>query len=122
LVGWNASREAARAIHDALPFLVAARQVVVATVDAAPRPGGHGEAPGFDLAAHLARHGVYVELRNVDGLGRTDGRALLDEAEAIAADMIVIGAYGRSRAEEMLFGGVTRELLRDASVPVFLSH
>jgi nucleotide-binding universal stress UspA family protein len=122
LIGWNAKREAVRAINDALPFLKAAREVAVATVDALPSASGHGQAPGMDLAAHLARHGVRVEVRNVDGMGRTEGRALVEEAAAVNADMIVMGAYGHSRSQEMLFGGVTRELLEDAPVPLFLSH
>jgi nucleotide-binding universal stress UspA family protein len=122
LIGWNAKREAVRAIHDALPFLKAAREVVVATVDAEPSAAGHGEAPGFDIAQHLSRHGVRVEVRNADGLGRTEGAVLLQEAFTRGADMIVMGAYGRSRAEERLFGGVTRELLDAAAVALFLSH
>lgn len=122
LIGWNARREAVRATNDALPFLKAASEVVIATVDASPRPGGHGEAPGRELAAHLARHGVATDVRNIDGLGRTEGKALVDEAVAIDAGMIVIGAYGHSRAAQFLFGGVTRELLASSPVPVFLSH
>ncbi|MBL8551364.1 MAG: universal stress protein [Hyphomonadaceae bacterium] len=114
VIGWKPRREAVRALNDAMPFLQSARKVVVVTVNAV----GHGE----DLAAQLARHDVAASVRNIDAGLRTEGRALLDEAAAIGADMIVMGAYGRSRAEETLFGGVTRELLAHAPVPLFLSH
>ncbi len=122
VVGWNASANAIRAIAGAMPLLKQAALVVIATVDAAPSAAGHGEAPGHELAAHLARHGVRAEVRNLDGLGRGPERALCDEAMAIDADALVIGAYGHSRAQEFIFGGVTRELLAAAPVPLFLAH
>lgn len=120
VIGWNASAEAVRAVSGAMPFLKSARHVIIATVDAKPINGGH--TPGRDLAAYLQRHGVQVEVHNIDGLGRTDARALLDEAIAVDADMLVLGAYGHSRARELLFGGVTRELLAASSVPLFMAH
>lgn len=122
VIGWNAKREAVRAINDAMPFLRAAEQVIVATIDALPTPSGHGQAPGRDLAAFLARRGVDVELRNVDGIGRTEARALLDEAIAVNAGMIVMGGYGHTRAAEFVFGGVTRELMLNSPIPLLLSH
>jgi nucleotide-binding universal stress UspA family protein len=122
LIGWDAGREASRAVADSMPFLKLARHVVVATVDALPSQGGHGPAPGRDLAAHLARHGVRVEVSNIDGLGRSEGAALIDQALAMDADMIVMGGYGHSRASEYIFGGVTRELTATPHIPLFLSH
>lgn len=122
VIGWNASAEAARAVAGAMPLLRRAERVVVATVDAMPRPSGHAEAPGSDLAAHLARHDVRVEVHNLDGMGRSDARALLDEAMAADADLLVLGAYGRSRAEEFIFGGVTRELLEGSPLPLLMAH
>lgn len=120
VIGWNASAEAVRAVSGAMPFLKSARHVIIATVDAKPINGG--QTPGRDLAAYLQRHGAQVEVHNIDGLGRTDARALLDEAIAVDADMLVLGAYGHSRARELLFGGVTRELLAASSVPLFMAH
>ncbi len=122
VIGWNAKREAVRAVNDAMPFLRAAEKVIVATIDALPTPSGHGQAPGRDLAAFLARRGVDVELRNVDGIGRTEARALLDEAIAVNAGMIVMGGYGHTRAAEFVFGGVTRELMLNSPIPLLLSH
>jgi nucleotide-binding universal stress UspA family protein len=122
VVGWNSSREAARAVGDAAAILAAADAVTVVTVDASPSTVGPGEAPGADIAAHLARRGVKVELRNVDGMGRSHGDCLLDVAHGVGADLIVLGGYGHARLSEMVFGGVTKAFLRDADVPLFMSH
>lgn len=122
LIAWNAKREAARAVADALPLLRQASEVVIVTVDAIPRDGGHGPAPGKDLAVHLERHGVNVRVNNVDGMGRTEAGALMDEAAALGASLIVMGGYGHARAQEWLLGGVTRELTGAARTPLFLSH
>ncbi|MEZ5961403.1 MAG: universal stress protein [Hyphomonadaceae bacterium] len=120
VIGWSAKAEAVRAVAGAMPFLKRAKKVVIATVDAKPINGG--QRPGEDLAAYLQRYGVQAEVHNVDGLGRTEARALLDDAIAIDADMLVLGAYGHSRAREFLFGGVTRELLTASSIPLFMAH
>lgn len=122
VIGWNARPEAVRSVAAAMPLLERADEVVVATVDARPSRAGHGEGPGRDVAAHLARHHVNVTVRNLDSLGRTEAKALLDEAIAFDADLLVLGAYGHSRAREMLFGGVTRELLVASPIPLFLMH
>jgi nucleotide-binding universal stress UspA family protein len=122
IVGWNASAEAMRAVSASLPLLMRAKEVVVATVDAKPSQAGHAEAPGHELAQHLARHGVKTDVRNLDGRGRSVEAALVDEAVALSADALVIGAYGHSRAREFLFGGVTRALLAHAQLPLLLSH
>src|SRR3981189_2747654 len=69
LVGWNASREARRAIADALPFLVAAASVTLLVVDSNKRADRHGEEPGADIALYLARHGAHVEVERVASRG-----------------------------------------------------
>jgi nucleotide-binding universal stress UspA family protein len=122
LIAWDAKREAARAVADALPLLRTARDVVIATIDAIPEDGGHGPTPGKDLAVHLERHGVDVRVNNVDGMGRTAAAALMDEAAALDANLIVMGGYGHARAREWLWGGVTRELTEYARTPLFMSH
>lgn len=122
VIGWDAKREAARAVHDALPLLRLARDVVIATVDAKPSSDGHGLTPGKDMAVHLGRHGVTVRVNNMDGMGRSEGRALLDCAISVGADMLVLGAYGHCRAEEWLLGGVTRELTQTSPTPLLLAH
>lgn len=122
LVAWNASREAARAVNDALPILEKASMVTVLAVN--PRHGinGHGDVPAADIALHLARHGVPAEAAHTVANDIPEGEALLSYAADIGADLIVAGAYGHSRARELVFGGVTRTLLGEMTVPVFLSH
>lgn len=122
LVAWNASREAARAVHDALPLLVRADLVTVLVIN--PRPGmiGHGDVPAADIAAHLARHNVKAEATHTVATDISDGAALLSYAADIGADLIVAGAYGHSRVREMVFGGVTHTMLTEMTAPVLLSH
>lgn len=122
LVAWNASREAARALHDALPFVARAETVIVLTVDPRRRADGHGDVPAADIASHLARHGVRATVAReaVESLGEAD--ALLDRAADMSADLIVAGAYGHPRLRELLLGGVTRALLDRMTVPVLMSH
>lgn len=119
-VAWKPKREAARAVADAAPFLTEAQQVTVITVDAEAEDGGR--AAGRDIATNLARKGVAVELRNIDGKGQPAEAALLDEAGALQADLIVMGGYGHSRLRQFVFGGVTRALSRKSPIPVLLSH
>lgn len=119
VVAWQPKREAARAVADAAPFLSEADQVTVVTVDANE---GQGVVAGRDISTNLARKGVAVELRNIDGMGRGAEIALIDEARALEADLIVMGGFGHSRLREFVFGGVTRALSRAPLIPVLLSH
>lgn len=122
LIAWNGKRESARALADAAPLLETADQIVLATVDAKPDDNGVGPAPGVDIAAHLARRGLKVELRNLDGLGRDEVDVLLAEARGMEADLIVMGGYGRPRLSEMVFGGMTRAMASKSPIPVLMSH
>nr|WP_308635364.1 universal stress protein [Massilia brevitalea] len=108
-----------RAIGAALPLLVAADTVRLALVNPEREAGLHGDEPGADTAAYLARHGVRVEVV-VERTAAAPGRALLDIAER--ASLLVSGAYGHSRYRELLLGGVTRTLLERAQLPVLLAH
>lgn len=121
LIGWNGSREAARAVHDALPLLLRAERVTVLSI--APEGGARpGAIPGADLCVALARHDVPAEAATAVAAGIEPGELLLSEAAAQSADLIVMGAYGRSRAREMLLGGATRTILRQMTVPVLFAH
>lgn len=121
LVGWNARREAVRAVADALPLLVRAEAVEVLAVDP-ERYRDHGQEPGADVARHLARHGAKVDVRRVSSGGEDIGRVLLSQAASFGADLLVIGAYGRSRLSEWIFGAVTQTVLREAELPVLMSR
>ncbi len=122
LVGWNAAREAVRAVADALPLLVRAEAVEVLVVDPERHPASHGQEPGADIARHLARHGAQVEVRRLSSKGEDLGRLLLAQASAFGADLLVMGAYGHSHLNEWIFGGVTRRVLREAGLPVLMSR
>jgi len=122
LVGWNASREARRAVADALPFLVAASSVTLLVVDSEQRAGRHGEEPGADIALYLARHGANVEVEQVLSQGARVADIILSYAAEHGVDLIVIGAYSHARPVEMMFGGVTRTLQKEAPVPVLMSR
>ena len=122
LVGWNASREARRAVADALPFLVAARSVTLLVVDSEQRARRHGEDPGADIALYLARHGAHVEVEQVLSQGAPVADIILSYAAEHGVDLIVIGAYSHARPVEMMFGGVTQSLLKEAPVPVLMSR
>lgn len=115
LIGWNGSREAARAVHDALPLLAAIGRAVVVAVDAEG-------APGTAIAAHLARHGIRTEVESAASGALDAAEVLLNRAAELSADLLVIGAWGHSRLREMVLGGVTRSILRQATLPVLMSH
>jgi nucleotide-binding universal stress UspA family protein len=121
LVGWNASREAARAVTDALPILREAKQVTVVAVNAADSRR-HGEIPGADIGLFLARHGVKATVASSERVEFGAGEWLLSRAADLQADLIVAGAYGQSRLREMVLGGVTQTLLANMTVPVLFSH
>ena len=122
LIGWNATREATRAVNDAMPLLAAADVVTVLTIDAREAPDAHGELPGADISLHLARHGVKAAIERTVSAGVPAGEVLLSRAADLGADLLVIGAYGHSRMRELLLGGATRSILQSMTVPVLMSH
>lgn len=122
VIGWNASREAARAVHDALPLMAGAAAVTVVVINPADASGTHGEEPGADIARHLARHGLPVTVRALVGEEIAAGELLLNAAADLGADLIVMGGYGHSRLREWALGGATRMLLRAMTAPVLMSH
>jgi len=121
LIGWNASREARRAISDAMTFLVAAKSVTVLVIDPAGRHR-HGEEPGADIALHLARHGAHVDVDRVTSNGAPIARVILRYAVQSGSDLLVVGAYSHARLREILLGGATRTLLARMPVPVLISR
>ncbi len=118
LVAWKDTREARRAIADALPFLAMAGEVVVATMDT--DSDGSIRDSLADASAFLERHGVKARTELINGDG--DGNRLLEFARSIQADLIVSGAYGHSRLREWAFGGMTRTLLQENGINRFLSY
>lgn len=122
VIAWDASREATRALSEADDLLEFAEAVTVVTVDAKPKMFGHGDQPGANIAGHLARRGLPAKVQNVDSAGRSASATILDTAQALNADLIVMGGYAHSRLRELVFGGATRELLRNTTVPLLMAH
>ena len=122
LIGWDDSREATRAINDAMPLLAAAEAVRVLAIDPAYGNAGHGEVPGADIALHLARHGVNATIERTVSAGIGAGNTLLSRASDLEADLLVMGAYGHSRVRELLLGGATRTILQSMTLPVLMAH
>jgi nucleotide-binding universal stress UspA family protein len=122
LIAWNASRESTRAMNDALPLLREATSVTVLAINPTRGIDGLGDAPAADICLHLARHGVKAEAAHTIANDISEGDAMLSYAADLGADLIVSGGYGHSRAREMVFGGMTRTLIEEMTVPMLLSH
>ncbi|MBK3775890.1 universal stress protein [Azospirillum sp. YIM DDC1] len=122
VVAWDAGRAAARAVADAMPMLEKATSVTVLVVDAASTPSGHGALPGADIGTLLARHGVTVEVASLSSEGSDVADVALNWMFDHDADLLVMGAYGHSRAREWVLGGATRSILDRMTVPVLMSH
>ncbi|MBT3401412.1 MAG: universal stress protein [Rhodospirillaceae bacterium] len=116
LLAWTPRRECARAVRDAMPLLQDAGRVIVF------RGNAGDDGRDVELGAHLARHGVKVEIKHVDTDEVSIGNAVLNAVTDESCDMVVMGAYGHSRIRELAFGGVTREVLEHMTVPTLLSH
>lgn len=119
LIAWTESREATRAVYDAMPFLEAADTITVATV---VKKVEGGPAPGEAIAGILRDHGLTVSAVAIERNDGSTSEALFNHAKKIGADLLVAGAYSHSRLREGLFGGVTKSILDAAPLPALLSH
>jgi nucleotide-binding universal stress UspA family protein len=122
LIAWDGSREAVRAVNDALPILHPAKRVTLMTVRAQTWDFQPDRIPMQNMVRHLARHGIVAETDETLRGDNTVHDVLLSRTVDIAADMIVAGAYHRSPLREALIGGVSRGLLQTMTVPVLMSH
>jgi len=120
LIAWKDTREARRATRDALPFLKGAASVSIATAN--PDKSAGTDAQVADLGRYLAHHDVRVDKQIATVAEEDEGHILLRLAEENGIDLIVAGAYGRTRFSEWAFGGVTRHLLRNSDVPCLFSN
>jgi len=119
MVCWDGSRPAARAVADALPILKRAKSVEVVTID---QKENRNALVGSDIAQHLARHKVKVELRPIIAPDIDVPNAILSHASDASTDLIVMGGYGHSRLREFMLGGATRGILESMTVPVLMAH
>jgi nucleotide-binding universal stress UspA family protein len=120
MVAWDGSRSAARAVADAMPLLGKANAIDVVIV--ADDRGKSDELPGADIAQHLARHDLKVDVKRIVAGGEDVASTLLSHAADTSADFIVMGAYGHSRLREFILGGVTRGMLAAMTMPALMSH
>lgn len=119
MVCWDGSRNSARAAADAMPFLLRAKVVEVVIVT---ERGKNDELPGADIAKHLARHGLNVEINRIVASDMEVSNTILSHAADVDADFIVMGGYGHSRLREFMLGGATREILASMTIPTLMSH
>ncbi|MBX5001993.1 universal stress protein, partial [Rhizobium lentis] len=122
LLAWDSSDEASRAARQSLDLLKQADTVYVTMVDPMARMRANGEEPGADIAAYLARHGVKVQVDRIAGGGRSADQVLRQHAVDVSADLIVMGAYNHPRWQQTIFGGVTRSMIEESTMPIFMAH
>lgn len=121
LVGWNGSRESARALGEGMPFLQRAKEVRMVVVTG-EHPTEEEAVMGVDAVNHLHHHGIDAALHRVKSSRGDVGSMLISEAEQWKADLIVMGGYGHLRLREWLLGGVTYDLIHGAPVPLLVAH
>ena len=119
IAAWDGSSVAARAFAGAMPLLLRAGRVQVVTV-ARGRRTGH-DLPGFDIARHLARHGIDAELQVIPS-DLDAAEMLLSHAASASADLLVMGGYGNMRLRDLIFGGTTRGIMDAMTLPVLMAH
>ena len=117
LIAWDGSKQCAKATHDALPILTAAKKVTVLTVV----EDNKNQIPEADICIKLARHGVNAEALTLEKDGSI-GDQILDTAARLETDLIISGAWGHRRLREIIFGGVTKKLLSNQKHSIYLSH
>jgi nucleotide-binding universal stress UspA family protein len=122
LVAWDGTREASRALHDALPVIAEAKTVIVMTVRADEASAERIRRSLDQVVRHLARHGIPAHPEDALRGDIPVSDLLLSRAADFDADLIVAGAYHHSPLREALLGGVSRELLQHMTVPVLMSH
>jgi nucleotide-binding universal stress UspA family protein len=120
LIAWKDTREARRAVHDAMPLLQQAKEVAIAVVHSTALETSDAQAA--DIAQYLGRHEVSVTQQIANVSNDAEGNILLQLAEEHRVDLIVAGAYGRTRLGEWIFGGVTSDLLRKSRIPCLFSN
>lgn len=122
LLAWNGSKEAARAAFDALPFIIEAEKTDVVVIDPPDSLDEAPEAAGAEIAAALSRHGANVSVSVLESGGLSVDDVIQTRVAETGADLLVLGAYSHSWLRQLLFGGVTRTVLRSVPVAAFLSR
>ena len=121
VVGWNGSPESSHALKAALPLMATAGAVHLITATGEKDARMH-DLPPDEGAEYLSRHGIACELVELPALGRHPAELLIEAALHREAGCLVMGAYGHARMFELVFGGVTRTMLKDPPLPLLLAH
>jgi nucleotide-binding universal stress UspA family protein len=122
MVAWKPTRECTDALHEAIPLLGNAATIDVVSIEPEIGDSGYGDWPGADIATHLARHGLAVNVLTLPRQDRTVATALLTHAAESRAQLLIAGGYGHSRLREWMLGGATSELLDATHLPILFSH
>lgn len=122
VLAWKPTPEATRALHDALPLLAETTEVDVLMIEPDVGEYRHGQQPGADIATHLSRHGLKVNVVAIPKQGQDAGANLLRYMQETDGDLLVMGGYGHSRWREWVLGGTTCAVLDGAKKPVLFSH
>jgi len=122
VIAWNDTREAARAVFDSIDLIRGAATVRAVTFIESETQRAAAEAYGAPLIATLGRHGIQATFEAAYATGSATGEAILAKLVDEGCDLLIMGGYSRSRFREMIFGGVSRDILRDTWVPTLVSH
>ena len=122
VIAWDGGYKAARAVNDAIPLLQDRGETTVLVIDGDKHKGAHGPKPGADIKAHLERHGINAEIEKYPSGDFGIATTILNYVSDGGADLLILGAYGHSRIRERAFGGVTRTILQQMTVPVLMAN
>jgi nucleotide-binding universal stress UspA family protein len=120
MVAWDYGREGARALADAMPILKLAGRVHIVSVFG--EKGLNTHCTAADLGKYLSAHAVTYSIETPTLHQGSIGDFLTEQAQTCGADMMVMGAFGHSRLREFVLGGATRSIMREPSLPIFMSH
>lgn len=122
MIAWDASVQASKAVQASIGLMQAADEVHAVLIDPVPSFDGHGPEPGADLATYLARHGIRTTVHRLPREGRETGATLRRTAADLGVGLVVMGGFGHSRLRQMIFGGTTTNMMKEATVPVLMAH
>ena len=115
MVAWDGSHESAIALRAAMPMLDQVEKIDLVSVSA-------NDAEAMDITLHINRHGIDAETHFVESSQALTGKTLLEKAESLNSQLLVMGAYGHSRVRQMVLGGATKYVLENAELPILFSH
>lgn len=117
-IGWDHSHEASQAVIAAVPFLVNAKEIKVFCIGESARDKG----PRNMLVDYLGLHGLSAQIEYVDGGGKPNGEVLIDQAQKMSADLLVMGGYGHIPWRKLLVSSTTEYVQSHAAIPIFMAH